>query len=111
MANNRCVYQQERTVSVPKHSLLEWIAYNEKLGKKDLRVFIMLLTELDGYEPPKKGNAIDPHNFRMIDEERIADKLDLKRKEVRESISTLKKCGIIERGDSNSGTNGWRFTF
>lgn len=111
MANNRCIYQQENNVSVPKNGLLEWVVYNEQLKKKDLRIFLFLLTVLDGWQIPKKGQYTDPRNFKIIEEDQIADVLDMKIKDVEKSIKTLLDYGIIEQGDSNSGTNGYRFTF
>lgn len=111
MANNRCVYQQETTVSVPKNDLREYVIYNQELSKKDLRVFLLLLTELDGWQEPKRGTVNDPNNFRIIKVETIADRLDMKEKDVKNSLKSLKRYGIIERGDSHSGTNGYRFTF
>ena len=50
MANNRCIYQQKETVSIPKSELMEWVIMNDNLNKKDLRVCLFLLTELDGWK-------------------------------------------------------------
>lgn len=111
VANTRCTYQQKETVSIPKKELLEWVVYNSELGKKDLRIILFLLTELDGWQEPKKGNYNDPKNFRIIEIETIADTLDMSVKNVRKTIENLLDFGILEKGDSNSGTNGYRFTF
>lgn len=111
MANNRCTYQQKDTVSIPKNELLEWVVYNTDLGKKDLRIVLFLLTELDGWQPPVKGNSTDPRNFKIIEEDHIAEILDMSVKNVKKSIDNLIYHGILEQGDSNSGRNGYRFTF
>ena len=50
-------------------------------------------------------------NFRSIDESLIAERLDLKTKEVKKSLKTLYEQGIIESGDSEGSFDGYRFTF
>lgn len=113
MANNRNTYQQTYTISVPRKELLEYVIYNRELNKKDYKVFLMLLTELDGYSKPK-GNKIDnpdPKNFTKVDAERIADKLDLGEDDVKKSIKKLLNEGIIEKGNTTNMKNGYRFTF
>lgn len=111
MANNRCTSQQTYNVSVPKDDLKELVIYNDELSKKDLRVFLILLTELEGWKEPKRGSNNDPMNFRSIDESLIAERLDLKTKEVKKSLKTLYEQGIIESGDSEGSFDGYRFTF
>ena len=41
----------------------------------------------------------------------IAERLDLKTKEVKKSLKTLYEQGIIESGDSEGSFDGYRFTF
>lgn len=109
--NSRNVYQMTLTVSVPKKELLEWVVYNKDLSKKDLRVFMILLTELHGYSSPLRGTAEDPQNFRKIDTEKISVELEMDESDVKESIKHLRDNAIIERGDSTNSVNGYRFTF
>lgn len=113
MANNRNTYQQVNNVSVPKNELREYVAYNEELNKKDYKVFIMLLTELDGYSPPKNRsfNDSDPLNFTKVDSEQIAKRLNMDESDVKKSIKKLVKEGIIEKGNTHNMKNGYRFTF
>ena len=113
MSANRCVYQQTYNVSVPKKELLDYVVYNDELSKTDYRIFLMLLTELNGYKPAKndKWGDRDPQVFTKIDTEQIADQLDIDEKKVKESIKTLMKHGIIEKGDTVNMKNGYRFTF
>ena len=120
VANSRNVLQQITTVSVPKKELLEYVVYSKEFNKKDLRVFLMLLTELNGYSPSyRKQKKIDeafeddkdPLNFRKIDSEQIADELELSEKDVRKSIKKLLREGVIEKGDSRNAINGYRFKF
>lgn len=111
MANVRNVYQQLTTVSVPKQELADWVASSENLSKDDLRVFIMLLTVLNGYSPPKNGVQSDPNNYCKINEEQIAHELFITAKKVKKSIKRLIEEGIIEKGNSSSIKNGYRFTF
>jgi len=88
MANNRNTYQQVQTVSVSRDKLIE-IASDTEYNKKDLKVFLALLTQLDGYTIPIKYNKDhqDPLNFKMIDKDSLADLLSLSKKEVNKSIN------------------------
>lgn len=108
MANNLNVYQQTHNVSIPKDGLKDIIG--EDFSKNDLRVLLVLFTELDGFSNPSERRN-DPLNFKMIDIDAIADFLDLKYKEVKKSIKKLMNYGYLERGDSDSVSNGYRFTF
>lgn len=111
MANVRNVYQQSKTVSIPKSELLDYVVFDEELKKNDLRVILTLLTELDGWSTPERGMSNDPCNYRKIDVEQIADNLNLKVKEVKESVKKLVKRGILEKGNSTTVVNGYRFKF
>lgn len=115
MSQNRFVYNQVYTVSVPKKELTE-LACNKDLSKKDLRVCLLLFTKLDGYKIGDKvtlgdGRLKDPMNYNRIDIESIAETLGLKKKEVKASIETLIEQGIIEEGSTTTIKNGYRFTF
>nr|DAJ74711.1 MAG TPA: replication protein O [Caudoviricetes sp.]DAW33910.1 MAG TPA: replication protein O [Caudoviricetes sp.] len=112
MANNRNTYQQIQTVSVSRERLLD-MATNVDYNKKDFRVFLALLTQLDGYTVPKKLNKDhqDPLNFKKIDKEALADLLCLSKKEVNKAIDKLYEDGYIEKGDNQTIKNGYRFTF
>ena len=113
MANNKSVYQQTYNVSVPKKELLEYVVYNKELNKKDYKVFLMLLTELNGYSNPKNKlfDDKDPQNFTKVDSEQIAEQLEMDESEVKKSIKKLLNEGIIEKGDTKNMKNGYRFTF
>jgi hypothetical protein len=110
MAASRNVYQQKTVVSVPKQELMENVVLNTNLGKKELRIVLFLLTELDGWSEPINGGS-DPKNFKVIDFKRIAKTLDMDTKDVKKSIKSLVHEWIIEQGNSNSGTDGYRFRF
>lgn len=112
MANNRCTYQQQYNVSIPRIMIAE-IASNDRLSKKDLRVILMLFTHLDGYSEPMsaRANCPDPENYKRIDVENIADTLCMKKKDVKDSIKRIEKEGYIEKGSNNSVKGGYRFTF
>ena len=111
MANNRNVYQQTYNVSVPKNELLDYVVYNQELDKKDYKIFLMLLTELNGYSKAVNSKNEDPNNFIKIDTEQISLKLCIKEKDVKKSIKKLTKEGIIEKGNTTNMKNGYRFTF
>ena len=112
MANNRNTYQQVQTVSVSRDKLIE-IASDIDYNKKDLKVFLALLTQLDGYTIPIKSNKDqqDTLNFKMIDKDSLADLLSLSKKEVNKSINKLYNDGYIEKGDNATIKGGYRFTF
>lgn len=121
MANNRCTYQQEYTVSIPKQELLERVAYNFKFNERDLRVFMLLLTELNGYkqstvssrlgDPDSEKNKSVKNNFKKISPGKISKEFGYSKEEVKKSIKKLMKYGVIEKGDSNGAKDGYRFTF
>lgn len=111
MANNNATYQQVHTVSIQRDKLVE-ISTNLNLSKKDLRVFLILLTQLDGYKyTSRMKNKPDPMNFKRVDIESIAETLSMTKKEVRRSIELLELEGYIEDGDNETIKNGYRFTF
>jgi DNA-binding MarR family transcriptional regulator len=112
MANNRCTYQQQYNVSIPRNMIAE-IAGDDDLSRKDVRVILMLFTHLDGYSEPinVRSNCPDPYNYKSVDIENIAETLCMKKKDVKESIKRLEKIGYIEKGSNNSVKGGYRFTF
>lgn len=111
------VYQQTYSVSIPKEALTKCVIANEDLSKKDIRVCLLLLTKLGGYgiregmSPADKRAKPDPLNYASIDINSIADTLNLKKKEVKNSINTLIDYGIIEEGSNDTVSKGYRFTF
>lgn len=113
MANNKFVCQSVYNVSVNRDKLIS-IACNQELGKKDLKVFLMLLSQLTGYKEPENVNsktAPDPLNFKRVDVRQIAESLDMKRKDVDNAIDNLFAEGYLEEGSNDSVAEGWRFTF
>ena len=112
MANNRNTYQQVENISVKRNKILE-IATNLDLSKNDIRVFLVLLTQLDGYSLPKKYSQHhkDPLNFKIIDVDAIADLLYLSKKKVKKSIENIHDEGYIEEGSNETIQHGYRFTF
>ena len=112
MSNNRYVYQQVTNVSINKDKLVE-IATNYGLDETDLRVLLCLFTELNGWvEPMRPAREVkDPKNFKLVDKEKIADLLAIKKKRVKKALLNLEEAGLIEPGDSDTVQNGYRFTF
>lgn len=109
MSNHNSTYQQVKTVSVNRENLLE-IATNKNLSKTDLRVFLVLLTQLDGYRLPERYSK-DPANFRIVDIKSIAKRLDIGKSDVKESIQQLEEEGLLEKGGNDLIKSGYRFTF
>ena len=115
MAQHNCTYQQQRTVSVNRNAIVDF-AKLDHLDPDDYRVFLILLTQLDGFKIPEPGdrnfmNYKDPMNFKKIDVEQIAHTLDIKKKKVKGSISLLTSLNLLEIGDNDTVMNGYRFTF
>jgi hypothetical protein len=112
MANNRCTYQQVETLSVKRDRITD-IATNLEWSKSDLRVFLVLLTQLEGYTVPKTlhGDHKDPLNFKIIDIEAMADLLSMSEKKVKKCINHLHDEGVIEEGGNDTIKSGYRFTF
>lgn len=109
MATNASIYQQARTVSIPRDEFLDRVIENENLSKTDLRVLLLLLTHLNGWS--QRPRQQDPLNFTKIDPEEMANTLGLTKKKVNESIGHLVDEDIIEKGRTSAMKNGYRFTF
>ncbi len=110
MANNRCTYQQVTNVSINKEALLQ-IASSDQVTKKDYKVLLVLFCQLNGWcEPITKGTK-DPKNFSLIDTKAISKTTGLSKKEVKKCIDNLEEFNIIEKGNSDTIKNGYRFTF
>ena len=112
MANNRCTYQQVETISVRRDKIID-IVSNIEFSKNELRVFLLLLTQLEGYSVPKTMHSShkDPLNFKIIDIEAMADLLSLPKKKIKKCIEVLHDEGIIEEGYNDTIKSGYRFTF
>ena len=112
MSNHSSTYQQTNTISVKRAKIID-IAADLEYSKTDLRVFLILLTQLEGHTVPKnfRSDYVDPLNFRIIDVNAIADTLSLTKKKVRKCIEFLHDEGIIEEGSNDTITHGYRFTF
>lgn len=91
--------QNQITISIPREAFLQNMVLDPELTQKDWRVYGLLVTHLDAKQ------------FKSIDCEQMADKLYLKKKQVKKSIDHLIERGKLEIGDGNSVKNGLRFTF
>lgn len=105
------LYQQKTTISVPRDGFLNVVVYNEELSKKDLRVALFLMSELDGCREKVRNTLDDPLNFKRIDPSRIAIQLQMKKGDVKDCLTHLIEEGILETGNSHTVKNGYRFTF
>lgn len=110
MANNKFTYQQVSNVSINKTKLLD-IATNLDFNERDLRVVLTLFTELSGWGDSGVRGKVDPLNFKRIDSEAMSDVLGIKKKEFKKSLKRLIEYGIIEEGESDTVSKGYRFTF
>lgn len=106
MSNHNAVYQQQNTVSIPRKNLLK-LATVFDLSKTDLKVLLVLMSELNGWN----GKGKDPKNFTKVSISSIAETLDIKRDKVEDSMEKLEENNIIERGKNDTVKKGYRFTF
>jgi predicted transcriptional regulator len=56
-------------------------------------------------------NHKDPMNFKKIDIDRMADLLNLSKKDIKKSIKKFDEDGLIEHGNTDTIKDGYRFTF
>ena len=104
------LHQQKTCFSVPRNDFLRKIVYNEELGKKDLRVAMLLLAHLEGCKPESKDTRRDMENFQKVNPKKIALELGMSESNVIKSLQHLVNEGILEKGASDVVKNGYRFT-
>lgn len=75
------------------------VAENPNLSKKDLRVFMFLCCRLES------------KYYKKIDKEKIAETLNLTKKEVNECLQTLMDEDILESGSDEHVSKGYRFSY
>ena len=120
------VHQYSNTITVPREALLENVVYNRDLSKKDLRVFLLLLTKLNGVSEEKAreyaiaieiGDDYDESEASKHDvwiplsAKQIAKDLHMDKEDVKESIERLVDENILQVGTSKTVKNGYRFSF
>ena len=108
MSSTKFTSQLQHKVSVSRKEI-EGVARDKLLSECDLRVLLMLLTKLEGFD--KSSNTEDPYNFTKVDVELIARAIGRKEKDVKKSMKSLRNMGYIEKGDGVTVNNGWRFRF
>lgn len=110
----REVFQFKQTISIPRDKFIERVVCNNRLTRNDIQVCLLLLTQLDGWDVTRfieRSSVNDPFNFKAIDIKMISNVLNIKKKEVKESIKTLLDEEILEAGDNMTAVAGYRFTF
>lgn len=110
MANHKATYQQQETVSINRTKLIE-ISQDYEYSKNDYRVFLLLLTQLNGFASQDNPKAKDPLNFKLLDIEQMSDHLALSKKDVKKSLKKFYKDGLLEKGSNDTIRDGYRFTF
>ena len=98
MARRR-TFQYTETMTVNREEFLRVVVRNCALGKKDLRVIMHLMTHLDNV------------NFKEISKKQIAKDLELSKGDISKSIENLIDFEVIEVGESQSVSNGYRLLF
>lgn len=111
MASVPYTKQLHETISIPRKEFSRKILYNKELSKKDLRVFLALLTLLDGIREVDVDTRRDRENFEKVNKKRIAESLDMSEKDVENSFQKLEEEGIIQEGSTIAIRHGYRFLF
>ena len=109
------VTQYTAVTHIPKDGLRHFVIENFDMSKSALRVFMYLLTDLNGFntvirEVTNKAYS-DPHNFKELNLSLLSNELNMPKKKTKKALIELEAAGIIERGDSNTCKNGYRLTF
>jgi len=99
MGKSSKTFQYQATMSINRAEFTRKVVLNENLTKKDLRVLMHLMTE------------IDTRDYRSISKKSIATTLNLSKKEVTEAIYNLCIQNIIEEGDSDTVRGGYKTLF
>lgn len=108
------VFQYMHTITIPREKFIKNVIENPGLDLDDLRVCMLLMTELDGWSMSRKetrASAVDPLNYKKVHIDKMAETLKMKKKDVKESIKVLLREEIIEKGESIASVDGYRFTF
>lgn len=110
----REIFQFKQTMSIPRDKFISRVLCNSRLSHDDLRVCLLLMTKLDGWDMTRRiesSSVNDPYNYKLIDIKDIARVLNIKKKDVKEAIEILLEEDIIEAGESNTKHPGYRFLF
>lgn len=92
-------YQYIETFSVNRERFLDTVVRNEELSKKDLRVIMHLMTFLDST------------TYKEVSAKQIARDLNMSKKDVENSLESLKYEGVIDEGDTAHTSNGYMLLF
>ena len=90
------VRQNKTTVSIERDSLTQ-VAMDNYLSNRDVRIFVYLLSTLDGTV------------YKKLDIEQMSDVLQLKKRTIMESLELLDYRGYIMRGGDIHVKCGWKF--
>ena len=110
MSNHKATYQQQETVSINRAKLIE-ISQDYEYNKTDYRVFLLLLTQLNGFASQDNPKAKDPLNYKLLDIEQMSEHLAISKKDVKKTLKKLYVDGLIEIGSNDTIRDGYRFTF
>ena len=117
--------QHKNTFSANRTKVQNMICYNDNLTDEDIRVALVLMTILEGYDlQPTENETVtdgridirrknDPKIYKHIDASVIADRLGWKTKKVKKSIKHLMNEDILEEDESETSgiKHGLRFMF
>lgn len=92
-------HQNISTIAVNREGLLKMVIRNPNLSKRDLRVFLHLLT------------CVDALKYTKVTYKKIAEDLEYSKAEVKDSVNNLFTEGILDINDSESVEKGLMFNF
>lgn len=99
MGSRQSTLQYKHVISFNRESFMEYVVQEDRLNKKELRVFLHLLTVLDS------------KFYKAINKKSIAKNLKIKKEDVEIALSVLMDYGIIEKGNEISVKNGYKLLF
>ena len=98
-ANRKSTLQYKHIISLNREKFMENVVFEDRLTKKELRVFLHLLTVLDST------------SFKKINAKKIAKNLGIKKSEVEVALVVLMDLNKIDKGDELSVKNGYKLLF
>ena len=115
MAAKQQVTQNQTSVSIFRDTFYQKVVRNANIERKEYKVLMLLLTELDGFADWERLMSSRPYsdrrNFRKLSKSSIANTLQMSKTEVKDAIDGLIDKGLVEKGSSSTCKNGYRLKF
>lgn len=94
--NGHIVHATKFSTDIEK---FQYIAENQNLNKKDLRVFLFLCCR------------VGSQHYTKVDRAQIAESLCIPKKDIDKSLETLENEGIMSKGTDDHVKSGYKMTY